>query len=77
MYAVHLPAHLEPAGGAGGPPLPSEFREMGGSPFNIRDLFIYVIQQPDELPRAMEWIQAAYRSYNQQQASPPRPPWER
>lgn len=77
MYAVHLPAHLGPPGSAGGPPLPSEFREMGGSPFNIRDLFIYVIQQPDELPRAMEWIQAAYRGYNQQHAPPPRPPWER
>ncbi len=77
MYAVHLPPHLERAGSVGGPPLPSAFREIGGSPFNIRDLFLYVIQHPDELPRAMEWIQAAFSGYNQLQASPPRPPWER
>ena len=54
MYAVHLPPHLQPAGTTGGPPLPSAFREIGDSPFNIRDLFLYVIQHPDELPRAME-----------------------
>ena len=77
MYAVHLPMHLEPAGSAGGPPLPSAFREIGGSPFNMRDLFMYNIQHPAELPRTMEWIQAAFRGYNQRQASPPRAPWER
>ena len=77
MYAVHLPLHIEAAGSAGGPPLPLAFREIGGSPFNIRDLFLYVIQDPDKLPRAMEWMQAAFRGYNQLQASPPQPPWER
>jgi hypothetical protein len=77
MYAVHLPPQLAPAGTAGGPPLPSAYREIGGAPFDLRGLFTYANQHPDKLPEIMEWTQQAFRSYNQQQASPPPPPWER
>jgi len=77
MYAVHLPSQLAPAGRAGGPPLPSAYREIGGAPFDLRGLFTYANQHPDKLPDIMEWIQAAFRSYNKPQTSPPRPPWER
>jgi 4-amino-4-deoxy-L-arabinose transferase-like glycosyltransferase len=77
MFAVHLPMQLAPAGTAGGPPLPSAFREIGGAPFDLRALFTYANQHPDKLPEIMEWIQAAFRSYNKPQTSPPRPPWER
>ena len=77
MYAVHLPMHIEPAGSAGGPPLPSAFREIGGAPVDLRDLFRYANQHPDELPRIMEWIQAAFSGFNQTKTSPAQPPWER
>jgi hypothetical protein len=77
MYAVHLSSHLAPAGSASGPPLPSAYREIGGAPFDLRGLFTYANQHPDKLPEIMEWIQAAFRSYNKPQTSPPPPPWER
>lgn len=76
MYAVRLPPHLASAGSPGGPPLPSAYREIGGAPFDLRDLFTYANQHPDKLPEIVEWTQAAFSSYNQPQTSPPRPPWE-
>jgi hypothetical protein len=77
LYAVHLPTHIPAAGSADGPPLPSAFREFGGTPFDIRALLTHVIEHPDDLPRAMEWIQAAFSGFNKSQASPPKFPWER
>jgi hypothetical protein len=77
MYAVHLPPQLAPAGTAGGPPLPTAYREIGGAPFDLRDLFTYANQHPDKLPEITEWTQAVFQSYNKPQTSPPPPPWER
>jgi uncharacterized membrane protein YeaQ/YmgE (transglycosylase-associated protein family) len=77
MYAVRLPPHLAPAGSTGGAPLPSRYREIAGAPFDLRSLFTYANQHPDKLPEIMQWIQAAFRSYNKPQTSPPQPPWER
>jgi hypothetical protein len=77
MYAVHLPARIPVAGSAGGPPLPGAFHEFGGAPFDLRALFGHVIQNPDDLPRAMEWIQATFTSMNKTQGPPPKFPWER
>jgi hypothetical protein len=41
MYAFQLPAVIPPAGTAGGPPLPSDFRNLGGTPrdFDVRAIF--------------------------------------
>jgi hypothetical protein len=77
MYAVHLTTQILPAGTAGGPPLPSAFREFGGAPFDIRAFFTHVIQHPDDLPQAMEWIKTAFTGFNKAQAAPPKFPWER
>jgi hypothetical protein len=77
MYAVRLPTHVGPPGSAGGPPRSSAFREIGGAPVDLRDLFRYANQHPDELPRIMEWMQAAFSGFNQTKTSPPQPPWER
>jgi hypothetical protein len=76
MYAVHLQGHIPAAGSLGGPPLPSDFREFGGAPFDVRGFFTHVIQHPDDLPRAVEWMQTTFRSFNKPQGPPPKPPWE-
>jgi hypothetical protein len=73
MYAVHLPTHIPEAGSPGGPPLPSEFREFAGAPFDIRSFFLNVIHQPEKLPQALEEIQARFRSMNKPQSSPSTP----
>ncbi|HVH73245.1 MAG TPA: hypothetical protein VNB49_19350, partial [Candidatus Dormibacteraeota bacterium] len=76
MYAVHLHAQIPAAGRPGGPPLPSAFREFGGAPFDIKGLFGHLYQHPDDLPRAMEWMMAAFSSMRESPGPPPKPPWE-
>lgn len=76
MYALCLPAPIPAAGTAEGPPLPSEFREFGGAPFDVLNLFIHVMQHPDDLPRTVQWMQATFSSWNKSQGPPPKPPWE-
>jgi hypothetical protein len=76
MYAVHLPTHIPAAGSAGGPPLPPAFREIGGAPFEVRSLITHLNQHPDDLPRAIEWLQATFRGWSKSQGPPLKPPWE-
>jgi hypothetical protein len=76
MLAVRLPAPIPAAGSAGGPPLPSEFREFAGAPFDIRSFFVHVSQYPDDLPRALEWMQTAFTSFDKSPGPPPKFPWE-
>ena len=77
MYAVRLPSPVPPAGSAGGPPLPSAFREFGGAPFDIRGMFMHLNEHPEDLPQASAWMQAAFSSYsNSKQGPPPKPPWQ-
>ena len=54
MYAVQLPEHIPAAGSAGGPPLPSAFREFGGAPFDLRGFLRDVTRHPERLPKAIE-----------------------
>jgi hypothetical protein len=77
MYAVRLPAHIPAAGNAGGPPLPSAYHTFGGLPFETRGFFSHVIQNPGDLPRAVEWMQTAFSASSKSQGSPPKLPWER
>jgi 4-amino-4-deoxy-L-arabinose transferase-like glycosyltransferase len=76
MYAVRLPAHIPAAGSAGGPPMPSDYREFGGAPFDVRGFFTYVFQHPDDLPRAVEWMQTTFTTLSKSPGPPPKPPWE-
>jgi dolichyl-phosphate-mannose-protein mannosyltransferase len=76
MYAVRLPAHIPVAGSMGGPPLPSAYRQFGGAPIDIRGYFAHVFQHPDDLPRAVEWMQATFTGLSKSQGPPPQPPWE-
>ena len=77
MYAVRLPTPIPAAGSPGGPPQPSEFREFGGAPFDVLSLFRHVIQHPDDLPRAVQWMQDSFKSLSNSHGPPPKPPWER
>jgi hypothetical protein len=76
MYAVHLTTPIPPVGRAGGPPPPSAFREFGGAPFDVLSLFTHVIQHPDDLPRAIQWMQDTFKSMSNSQGPPPKFPWE-
>jgi len=77
IYAVRLPSQIPAAGSAGGPPLPGAYRTFGGFPFETRGFFSHVIQNPDDLPRAVEWMQAAFSTPSKSQGPPPKLPWER
>jgi Dolichyl-phosphate-mannose-protein mannosyltransferase len=71
MYAVHLPEHIPAAGSSGGPPLPSEFRNFAGAPFDLQVFFLDLIRHPEKLPQAVQEIQAKFSSANKSQTSAP------
>jgi 4-amino-4-deoxy-L-arabinose transferase-like glycosyltransferase len=60
MYAIHLPDNIPAPGSAGGPPLPAEFRNFGGVPFDMRSFFRDISQNPERLPAAMQEMQARF-----------------
>jgi hypothetical protein len=76
IYAVYLPLHIGAPGSAGGPPMPSQFRNVGGAPFDFFALLSYVFEHPDELQQTMDWIQANFSEYGKTKALPSPPPWE-
>lgn len=76
MLAVHLPAQIPAAGSPSGPPSPSAYRTFGGLPFETRPFFSHVIQNPDDLPRAVEWMKTGFSAPSKSQGPPPKFPWE-
>jgi hypothetical protein len=50
MYVFHLPATIGPPGSLGGPPLPSQYRYIGGVPFDWRELLYQAIRDPQQMP---------------------------
>jgi len=76
IYVVRLPAQIPAVGSAGGPPLPSAYRTFGGIPFETRSFFSHLIQNPEDLPPAVEWMQTAFRDPSKSQGPPPKFPWE-
>jgi len=76
MYAVHLHDQIPAAGRPGGPPLPSAFRQWGGAPLDFQGLFVHLNQHPEDLPRAWDWMQTAFRSMSKSAGPPPKFPWE-
>ena len=76
MYAVHLYAQIPAAGRPGGPPLPAAFRQFGGLFFDTQGFFGHLYRHPDDLPRAMEWMQAAYTAMSKSPGPAPKFPWE-
>ncbi|HWC20652.1 MAG TPA: glycosyltransferase family 39 protein [Terriglobales bacterium] len=76
MYAVHLPAKIPAAGSAGGPPLPSAYRQFVGIPFDVRTFFVHMYQHPEDLPQGVEWLQAAFTAVSKSPGQIPKLPWE-
>jgi hypothetical protein len=76
MYAVHLHDQIPAAGRPGGPPLPSAFRQWGGAPLDIQGVFVHLNKHPEDLPRAWDWMQTAFRSMSKSAGPPPKFPWE-
>jgi hypothetical protein len=73
MYAIHLPEHISTAGSLGGPPLASAFRQFAGAPFDLRTFFLDLNHHPENLPHAIEEMQAKFRSSNKAQSQAPAP----
>lgn len=76
MYAVHLPPTIPPAGSAGGPPLPSAYRYFLGTPIDMRGGFAHVYQHPEDIPRAIDWLQTAFTALSKSPGPVPKAPWE-
>jgi hypothetical protein len=69
MYAIHLPDRIPEAGNPDGPPRPSEFREFGGAPFDMRSFFLDIIRHPERIPQAWEEMQGRFKSMNKPKSS--------
>jgi Dolichyl-phosphate-mannose-protein mannosyltransferase len=80
MYVVRLPVPIPPAGSAGGPPLPSAFREFGGALFDVRAVFTHVYQHPEDLPPTIQWMLDLFNTFRKLKGPPatiPKFPWEK
>jgi hypothetical protein len=54
MYAFHLPATIPAAGSPGGPPLPANYRYLGGVPFDWRRVLYRSIRDPRQMQNIMD-----------------------
>jgi 4-amino-4-deoxy-L-arabinose transferase-like glycosyltransferase len=80
MYALRLPEVIPPPGSPAGPPLPSQFRYIGGAQFNSSEIFLHVEQNPEDLPAATEWMGKLFRTFRESHGHPasiPPFPWDR
>jgi hypothetical protein len=61
MYAIHLPAQIPAAGSPGGPPLPSDYRFIGGTPYDMQVFFLGTIRDPEKLRQVLAEMQARFQ----------------
>ena len=66
MYAVQLPEIIPAAGQPGGPPLPADYRYLGGMPgeFDPRSIFWNCVRDPQQLQPTMDRLQAMMQNHN-------------
>ncbi len=77
MYAFQLPAVIPPAGSPGGPPLPDDWRNLGGMPGKIdfREVFLTIIRDPSRIQWTWDDMQAKFQEeIKRQQAERARTP---
>jgi hypothetical protein len=64
MYAVRLPEGIPAPGDAGGPPLPRDYRYVGGGPgIDVRDVFYTCIRDPEQLEPIFQHFTATMEEY--------------
>jgi Dolichyl-phosphate-mannose-protein mannosyltransferase len=73
LYAFQLPGYIPEAGTTGGPPFPSAFRQFAGAPIDMRGFFLDLVHNPEGLPKAMEDMQARFKSKSKTETGPPKP----
>jgi 4-amino-4-deoxy-L-arabinose transferase-like glycosyltransferase len=61
MYALHLPDQIPPVGSPGGPPVPSNYRFLGGMEVDTRTYFLAVLRDPGKLPQVLAEMQARFQ----------------
>ena len=62
MYVFHLPATILAAGSPGGPPLPANYRYLGGfPPFDWRGCLYRSIRDPHQMQRVMDGMIKMFR----------------
>lgn len=75
MYALHLPSQIPPVGSPGGPPIPADYRFLGGMEYDSRIYFLGVIRDPEKLQQVLAEMQARFqkaRDAAKYHASPPK-----
>jgi hypothetical protein len=61
MYAIQLPSQIPAAGSPGGPPVPSDYRFIGGTPYDMQVYFLGVIRDPEKLRAILEEMQVRFQ----------------
>src|SRR4029077_19512871 len=61
MYAIQLPSQIPAAGSPGGPPAPSDYRFIGGTPYDMQVYFLGVIRDPEKLRAILEEMQVRFQ----------------
>jgi hypothetical protein len=74
MFAIHLPETIPAAGSPGGPPLPSDFHQFFGFPFDLRPIFIDLYRNPDRIPIVYEQMVAKFQQQAAAQKNKHTPP---
>jgi hypothetical protein len=62
MYAIHLPSQIPAAGSPGGPPSPSDYRFIGGLPFDMNEYFLRAIRDPQKLGQVLTEMGARFQA---------------
>jgi len=79
MYAMQLPTPIPEAGQPGGPPLPSDYRYLGGALFDINVFFQRMYDHPEKIQPVVTWMEDMFNNYRKTGKRPekmPKLPWE-
>lgn len=70
MYAVRLPDPIPAAGSPGGPPTAEHYFYLGGAFYDFRKFTLRLIERPEGLPAAAQYMQNMFQEY-QRTGKPP------
>ena len=71
MYAIQLPDVIPPLGDPLGPPLPTNYRNFGGAPIDMRGILLDLTRHPEHMPAVMREMQSRFEAYKRGETSPP------